>query len=106
LDAFATRGSSGVSLDRSSRRTLVMTLNVSENAILSAQVPAELHDGLRRLAREHDRSISAEVRSAVRSHLQAAEDAGGPSPSPEYPAERRVPVDPAVEARALARETP
>jgi hypothetical protein len=42
--------------------------------MLSAQVPTPLRNELERVAREHDRSMSAEVRLALRQHLQ---DPGG-----------------------------
>jgi hypothetical protein len=52
----------------------------SENTMLSAQVPTQLRDELSRLARRHDRSVSAELRSAIRLHLIVAQDTGGLSP--------------------------
>ena len=41
--------------------------------MLSAQMPVRLREELERLAREHDRSVSAELREAVRQHLASAE---------------------------------
>ena len=42
----------------------------AETTILTFQAPKELAERLRRLAVEHDRSLSAEVRSAIRAHLR------------------------------------
>jgi hypothetical protein len=53
--------------------------------VLSAQMPTELRDGLSQLARQHDRSMSAEMREAVRLHLGI--NSGGSSLRP-IPAER------------------
>lgn len=52
----------------------------SEITILSFQAPSVLRDELQRLAREHDRSMSAEVRAACRAYIQG---------SPPRPDERR-----------------
>jgi plasmid stability protein len=41
--------------------------------MLSALVPRGQVEGLRELAREHDRSVSAEIRQALRVHLGAQE---------------------------------
>ena len=46
-----------------------MAQNEAVKTMISMQMPVELRDELRRLAGEHDRSVSAEVRSAVRAHL-------------------------------------
>jgi hypothetical protein len=80
-----------------------MDLNAEERTMLSAQVPLRLREELARLARRHDRSISAEVREAVRLHLHV-NDAGGPSSlvPPVESLERRAPADPLAEARPLA----
>jgi plasmid stability protein len=48
--------------------------NGTEKTVMSAQVPTGLRDGLMRLATEHDRSMSAEVRSALRDYLERSED--------------------------------
>ena len=42
--------------------------------IISAQVDAEQRDELLRLARDADRSLSAEVRRAVAAHLRSTAD--------------------------------
>jgi plasmid stability protein len=39
--------------------------------MLSARLPAQLHDQLARSAQAHDRSVSAECREAIREHLSA-----------------------------------
>lgn len=44
-----------------------------EHIPVTAQMPRRLRDDLRRLAGEHDRSVSAEVRSAIRLHLRTAD---------------------------------
>src|SRR5207342_1474784 len=55
--------------------TFAMTcykLNIMQKektAFLGVQVPRQLKDDVRRLAREHDRTASSEVREALRSHL-------------------------------------
>ena len=46
-----------------------MAQNEAEKTMISMQLPIELRDELRRLAGEHDRSVSAEVRNAVRAHV-------------------------------------
>lgn len=38
---------------------------------VSAQVPADLADDFKRLADAHDRSVSAELRRAMKAHLEA-----------------------------------
>jgi plasmid stability protein len=48
--------------------------------MLSALVPRGQVEGLRELAAAHDRSVSAEVRQALRDHLGAAQEASPPSP--------------------------
>lgn len=53
--------------------------------MLSALVPRGQVEGLRELAREHDRSVSAEIRQALREHLVAQEA----SPSSARPRARR-----------------
>jgi hypothetical protein len=49
--------------------------------MLSAQLPATMRAELWRLACRHDRSVSAEVRSAIRLHLLVADaDESGREP--------------------------
>jgi plasmid stability protein len=43
----------------------------SQFSMLSARLPAQLHDQLARSAQAHDRSVSAEARVALREHLAA-----------------------------------
>jgi len=50
--------------------------------MLSALVPRGQVEGLRELAREHDRSVSAEIRQALREHL-GAQEVSPPPPVPE-----------------------
>jgi hypothetical protein len=40
-----------------------------DRIIVSAQVPADVHEELERLAREADRSLSAEIRRALVAHV-------------------------------------
>jgi hypothetical protein len=54
-------------------------MNPKQTTKLSALIPSPLVDGLRDLARENDRSVSAEVRSAVRAHVGARGEAPPPS---------------------------
>jgi hypothetical protein len=44
---------------------------VDEVSHLSVLVPAELRDELERMAREQERSLSAEIRVGLRRHVQA-----------------------------------
>jgi hypothetical protein len=54
---------------------------------LSAQIPTQMLDELAALAHERDRSVSAEVRQALRSHLERS--SGVPQPSSDgTPVER------------------
>jgi len=46
-----------------------MAQSEAKRTMISMQLPVELRDELRRLAGEHDRSVSAEVRIAVRAHV-------------------------------------
>lgn len=63
--------------------------------MLSAQVPLVLRDDLHRLAQAHDRSMSAEIRTALDVYLHLAGGAGGPSSFlPPIPGGRHVPVSP------------
>ena len=39
-------------------------------AWLTAQIPSDLHDAMKRIADANDRSVSAEVRLAVREHVK------------------------------------
>lgn len=51
---------------------------VVDRIIVSAQVPADVHDVLERLAREADRSLSAEIRRALVAHVERmTDDEGG-----------------------------
>jgi plasmid stability protein len=50
----------------------------SGRKLLHAHVAPEVYERLRELAGEHDRSMSAEVRSALRAYIQASP--GGSSP--------------------------
>lgn len=45
----------------------------ADRTVISAQVPTPLRDELARLAGEHDRSLSAEMRRAIELHLHLAE---------------------------------
>jgi predicted transcriptional regulator len=45
----------------------------AEKTILTFQAPIALAEKLRRLADKHERSLSAEVRLALRAHLQQQE---------------------------------
>jgi hypothetical protein len=56
-----------------------MALNTQEQAMLSAQVPLALREELERLARRHDRSLSAELRTILRLHLRMNESAASSS---------------------------
>ena len=64
------------------------TTNEPATTVLSAQVPTMLRDELRLLARERDRSVSAEVRSALRLHLRTVRESGGLG---DLPSTRPVP---------------
>jgi post-segregation antitoxin (ccd killing protein) len=44
------------------------------SAIVSAQVDLETRDELRRRAREADRTVSAEIRVAIREHLRREDE--------------------------------
>jgi plasmid stability protein len=72
-----------------------------QESFLSARLPAELRKRLEQLAQQHDRSLSAEVRAALRWHLDVAGSATSSRPL-TAPIERRVSVDPATEVRLLA----
>ena len=52
-----------------------MNTAASGTTIVSAQVPVEVKNELERLAREGDRSLSAEVRRAVTRHLERDKEA-------------------------------
>jgi hypothetical protein len=69
--------------------------------LIAAQVPAELRDDLERLAHANDKSISAEIRAALRLHLRVNDVGGSPPLAAHGPVERRVPeeVGPTVDAR-------
>ena len=41
---------------------------------MSAQITATEHEQLQRIARDADRSLSAEIRRALRSHLEQANE--------------------------------
>ena len=43
---------------------------VVDRIIVSAQVSADVHEELERLAREADRSLSAEIRRALAAHVE------------------------------------
>jgi hypothetical protein len=45
---------------------------VRERTIISAEVEAEQRDALKQLAREHERSLSGEVRKAIGLYLRIA----------------------------------
>jgi len=49
------------------------TTGVVERVIVSAQITAMEHEHLQRMAREADRSLSAEIRRALRWHIERTE---------------------------------
>jgi hypothetical protein len=49
--------------------------------LIGAHVPQELRDAVRLIAREHERSFSAEVRLALRQHVAHLNDEGPASPT-------------------------
>jgi plasmid stability protein len=51
--------------------TVEKPVNPETAATILARVPVELKRELERRAREHDRSVSAELRVALREHLAA-----------------------------------
>ena len=53
------------------------TTGVVERVIVSAQITAMEHEHLQRMAREADRSLSAEIRRALRSYLEQGNEARG-----------------------------
>jgi hypothetical protein len=76
---------------------MTITNDSQERAFVTAQFPRRLRDQLVRSAQMHDRSISAELREAVRNHI---EDQGAAA-SPEI-SERRGSQDPSVVRPAVA----
>jgi hypothetical protein len=50
------------------------TLDEEKRSFVSAQVPPATRAALQRLAREGDRSLSAQVRRALAEHLARADD--------------------------------
>jgi predicted transcriptional regulator len=52
----------------------MITLEEKRRTIVSAQVEADTRAALERLAREGDRSLSAQVRRALAEHLARAND--------------------------------
>lgn len=51
-------------------------MSVEELVSISAQVPASLRDQLQAVAAEHDRSLSAELRRAIRDYVEATSQEG------------------------------
>ena len=45
-----------------------------ERVIVSAQITTTEHEQLQHMAREADRSLSAEIRRALRSHIEQADE--------------------------------
>lgn len=72
-----------------------------EQTFLSAQIPRRLYDDLRRLARTHDRSVSAETREALRLHLRVNDVGATAAAAPAPRTERGASVATAVDAPAL-----
>jgi hypothetical protein len=76
---------------------------MNDSQFISALVPTRLREELSRSARLHDRSMSAEIRTALRQHLGVEDPGFSPPLGPENPAQHvaRVPeeIEPAVEAR-------
>jgi hypothetical protein len=72
---------------------------------VGSRVEPELAAAVAELADAGDRSVSRQIRRAIREHVQRSEAPGVP-PSPVAPAERRRPeeVAPAVELRPRAGE--
>jgi hypothetical protein len=50
------------------------TSSVVERVIVSAQITATEHEQLQRMANVADRSLSAEIRRALRSHIEQANE--------------------------------
>jgi plasmid stability protein len=62
-----------------------MSATACEVTYLSARVPLELRDALEESARQHDRSISAELRCALRAHLNESVRPGVAAARPPGP---------------------
>jgi hypothetical protein len=60
--------------------------DAGEKTIISAQVPGELRDELAQLARQHDLSLSDEIRKALRLHLRVEDPGVFPPLRPDSPA--------------------
>jgi hypothetical protein len=73
---------------------------ISEKVILSAQVPASQRDQLARLATEHDRSLSYEVRAALSDYLERSDVFSASGTSSQTSA--GVSSDPAASAEVSA----
>lgn len=54
----------------------VTTENTVQMVSLSANVPSSLLEALKQIAREHDRTLSAELRRAMREYVEAHEANG------------------------------
>jgi hypothetical protein len=82
-----------------------MNENVENRRLVQvgSRLEPELAAAVAELADAGDRSVSREIRRAIREHVQRSEAPGAP-PSPAVPAERRRPeeVAPAVELRPPA----
>jgi hypothetical protein len=68
--------------------------------VLSVKVPEAMRGDLEFLAASNDRTVSAEVRQALRLHLRLADVGGAPGFPPSMPVERRAPVSGPAEAPA------
>jgi plasmid stability protein len=60
---------------------LITTLAPEEQdtRALTVFLPADVHEGLREVARQNERSLSAEVRHLLRRYVESPEDFGGQS---------------------------
>lgn len=54
-----------------------MAVNPEHTAVIQTSVPHEVADRLRECADEHDRSVAAEARRAIRVYLENSEAATG-----------------------------
>jgi len=57
-----------------------MSTQTEELRVLTLRAPASISEQLEQLARSRDRSVSGEIRVAIREHLQRASDEPEPRP--------------------------
>ena len=80
VESFSVTSLSVAAAARREATLIGMSTRTEELRVLTLRAPASISEQLEQLARSRDRSVSGEIRVAIREHLQRAGDEPGPRP--------------------------